>query len=73
MNKELIETSENLKNTHIKIIQIIIVIILLISAFYIGKLSMAKQIHTLNSRVNQLEVEINEIQTESQDKTINAP
>lgn len=73
MNKELIETSENSKNIQIKIIQIIIVIILLISAFYIGKLSMAKQIHALNSRVNQLEVEINEIQTESQDKTINAP
>ena len=73
MNREHIETSENLKNTHIKIIQIIIVIILLISAFYIGKLSMAKQIHALNSRVNQLEVEINEIQTESQDETVNTP
>lgn len=64
---------DNTRNTHIKAIQVIIVVILLISAFYIGKLSMAKQIYALNSRVNQLETQINQIKVESSIKTTNIP
>lgn len=63
---------DNEQNTHIKVIQVIIVVILIISAFYMGKLSMAKEIYALNSRVNQLEAQINQIQVESS-KTTNTP
>lgn len=45
----------------IKIIQILIVIILIVTAFYLGKLSMAKQVNALYDRVYQLEVQINQI------------
>ena len=49
----------------IYMIQLIIVVILLISAFYLGKLSMSKQVYALYDRVNQLETQINQIQTET--------
>ena len=44
----------------IKIIQILIVIFLIISAFFLGKLSMAKQLNNLNERIDQLEIQINQ-------------
>lgn len=50
------------KNTHIKTLQLIIVLILLISSFYAGKTSMSKQIYTLIDRIDQLEIQINEMQ-----------
>lgn len=53
--------------------QIIIVIIFVISAFLMGKLSMAKQYYVLYDRIDQLEAQINEIQIESQVKTVNTP
>lgn len=64
---------DNARNTHIKAIQVIIIVILLISAFYIGKLSMAKQIYVLSSRVNQLETQIDQIKVEYSIKTTNIP
>lgn len=65
--------TENSKNTHIKVIQVIIVVILFISAFYIGKLSMSKQVYALYDRIDQLEVQINQIQVKSPVKTVNTP
>lgn len=65
--------TENSKNTHIKVIQVIIVVILLISTFYIGKLSMSKQVYALYDRIDQLEVQINQIQVKSPVKTVNTP
>jgi len=44
----------------IKIIQILIVIFLIISAFFLGKLSMTKQLNNLNERIDQLEIQINQ-------------
>lgn len=46
----------------IKIIQILIVIFLLISAFYLGRLSMLKQFYSLNERISQLEIQINQLE-----------
>ena len=65
--------TENSKNTHIKVIQVIIVVILLISTFYTGKLSMSKQVYALYDRIDQLEVQINQIQVKSPIKTVNTP
>ena len=65
--------TENSKNTHIKVIQVIIVVILLISTFYTGKLSMSKQVYALYDRIDQLEVQINQIQVKSPVKTVNTP
>ena len=53
----------------IHLIQLIIVTILLISAFYLGKLSMSKQVYALYDRVNQLEAQITQIQSETPVKT----
>lgn len=57
------------ENTQTKIIQIIIVVILLISAFYMGKLSMKEQIYDLFNLIEQLETQINQTQTEIPDKS----
>ena len=50
----------------IKAIQLITVVILLIAAFYLGKISMIKQISGSYDRINQLEMQIDQIQ---RDKT----
>ena len=46
----------------IKAIQLITVVILLIAAFYLGKISMTEQIRELNGRIKQMEVQIDQIQ-----------
>lgn len=46
----------------IKAIQLTTVVILLIAAFYLGKLSMTEQMKELNGRIKQMEVQIDKIQ-----------
>ena len=50
----------------IKAIQLTTVVILLVAAFYLGKISMIKQISGSYDRINQLEMQIDQIQ---RDKT----
>jgi hypothetical protein len=50
------------KNTHIKTLQLLIVLVLLVFSFYAGKTSMSKQIYGLNDRIDQLEIQMNELQ-----------
>ena len=44
----------------IQIMQILTVIVLLIVAFYLGRISMEKELNVLFERVQQLEIQINE-------------
>lgn len=47
-----------------QIMQILTVIVLLIAAFYLGRISMEKELNVLFDRVHQLEIQINQMQTE---------
>lgn len=64
-NKPTQETTNSIKpitSTKIKAIQLIIVLVLLITSFYAGKISMSEQIYTLFDRIDQLESQMNEMQ-----------
>lgn len=55
----------------IKAIQLTTVVILLVAAFYLGKISMTKQISGSYDRINQLEMQIDQIQKDKKnDKKI---
>lgn len=54
-------SNAHINNTQTKVFQIIIVIIFVISAFLIGKLSMKEEYEALYNRIDQLEIQINEM------------
>lgn len=47
-----------------QIMQILTVIFLLIAAFYLGRMSMEKELNVLFERAHQLEIQVNQMQTE---------
>ncbi len=47
----------------IQIIQILAVIFLVIAAYYLGRISMEKELNVLFERVHQLEIEINQMES----------